>query len=78
MSDYIVYKNGDKIWYKEGKCHRVDGPACEYANGTKYWYKEGQFHRENGPAMDYANGAKYWYLNGLNYSEAEFNKIKGG
>ena len=45
MSDYIIYKNGDKIWYKEGKCHRVDGPACEFANGTKYWYKEGQFHR---------------------------------
>jgi len=79
MSDYIkyevrVYKNGDKFWYKEGKWHREDGPACEYADGAKYWFKEGKCHREDGPAGEYSNGSKFWYLNGLNYSEAEFNK----
>ena len=47
MSDYIkyevrVYKNGDKYWYKEGKCHRIDGPAIEYFNGNKSWWIEGE------------------------------------
>jgi len=26
------------LWYKEGKCHRLDGPAIEYVNGFKSWY----------------------------------------
>ena len=34
----IVEYGGDKYWYRNGKCHREDGPAVEYANGTKFWY----------------------------------------
>jgi len=53
--------NGDKFWYKEGKLHRLDGPAIERQNGHKEWYKEGKLHREDGPAVKYTNGTKEWY-----------------
>ena len=60
-----VYVNGTgaKIWFKNGKFHREDGPAVERANGSKYWYLNGQLHREDGPAYERANGTKHWYLN---------------
>ena len=69
MSDYIkyevrVYKNGDKVWYLNGQCHRIDGPAMEKANGDKIWCKNGQCHRIDGPAKEYANGDKSWCKNG--------------
>ena len=68
----IVEDNGNKFWYRNGKCHRKSGPAKEYANGDKYWYRNGELHREDGPAVEWANGAKYWYLNGIQYTESEY------
>ncbi len=60
---------GTKEWYKNGKLHREDGPACEYANGHKEWYLNGRTHREDGPAVEYANGDKSWYKNGQLHRE---------
>ena len=37
----IEYLNGDKVWYKEGKRHRTDGPAIECWDGRNLWYIEG-------------------------------------
>jgi len=34
--------NGTKVWYLNGKCHRVDGPAVEYTDGYKAWYLNGK------------------------------------
>ena len=34
----IKHQNGTKEWFKEGKFHREDGPACEYVSGRKGWY----------------------------------------
>ena len=65
----IVEYNGDKYWYKNGKCHREDGPAVEYTNGDKLWYKNDQLHREDGPALEYVNGNKYWFKNGKLHRE---------
>ena len=31
----VKWSNGTKFWYKEGKLHQEDGPACEFLNGTK-------------------------------------------
>ncbi len=31
---------GTKYWFKNGKLHREDGPACEYTDGSKYWWFE--------------------------------------
>lgn len=59
-----VYENGDKYWYRGGKLHREDGPACVYANGDKEWWVEGKPHREDGPACVYQN-AEFWYVNGV-------------
>jgi hypothetical protein len=38
---FIKGKNGTKIWYRNGKRHREDGPAIEYVNGDKAWYLNG-------------------------------------
>ena len=69
--EYIVDKNGTKVWYINGNLHREDGPAIEYKNGTKYWYLNGNKHREDGPAIEDKNGDKEWYLNDNYYGEKE-------
>ena len=61
--------NGTKFWYRDGKCHREDGPAIEYANGDKSWYRDGKRHREDGPAIEYANGNKWWYQDDVLHRE---------
>ena len=39
------YPNGTKEWYKEGKLHRLDGPAVEFSRiGTNFWYLENKFY----------------------------------
>ena len=40
------FTNGSKQWYKEGKLHREDGPACDYSNGTKFWFLEDKEYTE--------------------------------
>jgi len=53
----------NRLWYKENKLHRLNGPAVEMFDGTKEWYIEGKLHREAGPAIEHSNGYKeYWYL----------------
>ena len=42
----MVYDNGSRYWYLNGKLHREDGPAREWANGSKYWFLNGKRHRE--------------------------------
>ena len=37
----IVFSNGIKHWYLNGKRHREDGPAIEWADGSKSWYLNG-------------------------------------
>ena len=61
----VEYPSGSKAWYKGGKRHRLDGPACEYANGS-IWYQNGKYHRTDGPAYD-VNGYKKWWLKGKRY-----------
>lgn len=61
--ELVIDKYGTKIWYKNGKEHREDGPAVENVNGTKAWYLNGELHREDGPAIERADGLKEWYKN---------------
>ena len=67
-----IDKNGTKVWYLNGKCHRENGPAYESANGDKYWYLNGKLHREDGPAIEYADGEKEWLLNDKELTEDQF------
>lgn len=73
----VEYDDGEKEWYKEGKCHREDGPAVELVDGTKIWYKEGKRHRLDGPAVEYRNGHKEWWIEGnqLNIEILIYDKI---
>jgi hypothetical protein len=60
----VEYPNGSKLWYRNGKQHREDGPAREWASGSKEWWLNGKYHREDGPAIEDADGTKQWFLNG--------------
>ena len=73
MEEYIVKVCSDSTeWFnKEGKLHRLDGPAIEYSNGTKEWRQNGKYHRVNGPAREYSDGTKAWYQKG------QFHRLDG-
>jgi hypothetical protein len=50
---------------KEGRLHRLDGPAIEYSSGTKEWWQNGKVHRLDGHAIEWADGRKWWCQNDL-------------
>ena len=60
----VEYLDGTELWCKEGKYHRIDGPAVEYINGQKEWWIEGLRHRTDGPAVEYSNANKEWWIEG--------------
>lgn len=60
----VEWEPGTKCWFKEGKRHRIDGPANEYFDGSKEWWIEGKLHRIDSPAVEYADGTKEWYKEG--------------
>jgi hypothetical protein len=69
-----VNKNGTTCWrLKNGKRHRVDGPAYEGVNGDKVWYLNGKCHRVDGPAIEGVNGYKSWHLNSQQYCHTRQN-----
>ncbi len=59
-----ISHNGIKEWWKNGKRHRLDGPAIEWVDGTKEWWIDGQRHRLDGPALIYPDGDKLWWYEG--------------
>jgi hypothetical protein len=74
----VEYYGGTKQWYKDGKLHRIDGPARELINGNKYWLQHGKLHRLDGPAVEYDCGLKYWFYRGVQmfcFSQEEFERI---
>lgn len=58
---------------RDGKLHRVDGPAIFFVSGGHQYRINDLIHREDGPAVQYDNGTHGWFLNGKHYTEAEFN-----
>ena len=38
----VIWPNGTKSWYINGKRHRTDGPASVCPNGDQYWYHHGR------------------------------------
>lgn len=62
------------MWYREGKCHRIDGPAKLTSDGTERWYIHGLLHREDGPAVIGPGAYKAWFKNGLCYREESAEK----
>jgi hypothetical protein len=61
---------GTKTWMnKNGKLHRLDGPAIECTDGENHWYKHGKRHRLDGPAIEGIRGRKEWWVNGVIHRE---------
>jgi hypothetical protein len=60
-------------WYKDGKLHRVGGPALQHKD-TFHWYYEDKLHNLEGPAViDPAGPFQYW-IHGQRMSEKEYKK----
>ena len=68
----IIYANGKKEWWVNGKQHRDAGPAVECLEYGKHWYRWSSLHRIDGPAVELLNGFKAWYLNGYAVSLERF------
>lgn len=60
----IIYDNGTKEYYQDGKLHREDGPAYENIYARREWFLYGDRHRIDGPAIVLFNNSKYWYYYG--------------
>lgn len=62
----IIRKDGTKLWYQNGKPHRVGGPACVGPRGRgQRWYQDGVLHRLDGPAIIFSGGAVDWHVLGV-------------
>ena len=53
-----------KVFKKDGKNHRLDGPAVIYTNDSKEYWVNGQKHCSSGPACIYKKIGKEWWFNG--------------
>ena len=56
---------GCRVWRKDGKKHREDGPAIIGSDGFWAWYYEGQRHRLDGPAVRRTDGSLEWWVRGV-------------
>ena len=63
----VIYHNGSKYWYLNGKKHRDDDkPAIVLGNGDNYWFCHDELHRDNDkPAMVTKDGTQEWYNSGM-------------
>ena len=39
----VEFEDGEKIWFKNGKLHREDGPANLFKDGLERWLLGGEF-----------------------------------
>lgn len=62
----VELEDGYRAWYKEGKLHRIGGPALTQPGMIAY-YKEGILHRCDGPALIKPD-VQVWYFNGKVHS----------
>jgi len=42
FTGYLIDKDNDIAWFKNGDFHREDGPAIERADGSKHWFLNGK------------------------------------
>lgn len=70
----VVYADGTRWWYDEGRIHRVGAPAVILSNGTQEFWQNNQRHRVEGPAVIYPDtpkitpalrGVKQWWTTGI-------------
>lgn len=70
----VIYNDGTKWWYRDGKIHREKGPAVINSNGVEEWWSDNKRHRDDGPAVTYPDdirispemrGVKQFWNNGI-------------
>lgn len=73
-SKKVVYRDhGETAWFnKQGKFHRIGGPAQEFDNGDKVFYVNGKRHNEEGAAIQLADGRNLFFLNGKEMTEKQW------
>lgn len=72
----VYYNEYCKRWFRNGKLHRVGGPAVEYTlpTGDYEWWNDGERECLTGPAVEYKYRAlNEWWIRGIRYTEQEFN-----
>lgn len=53
--------DGSLRWFRQGKLHRLEGPAIITPKGRHYWYQDGNPYREDDlPTITVPPSAKYW------------------
>jgi len=67
----VVYADGARKWYRNGLCHRDDGPAVEFPTGRREWWRNGRLHRDDGPAVERADGQQVWFRDGRRYASEQ-------
>jgi len=60
-----------KIWYKNGKYHRENGPAIVWKDVDEEWRANGKKHRLDGPAVTWDNGKKEYWISGIRLDTKE-------
>ena len=70
---YISLNFDIEAWYKEGKLHRVGGPAYRHKK-SKFWCFEGKLHRLDGPAVDMEGNSKQYWIHGQQWSPKNYKK----
>jgi len=64
----IEWKDGCKVWYKNGLKHRNGNPAVVFPDGHEEWWLNGVLHREGGlPAIKTVEGRQFYYEQGTEY-----------
>ena len=66
----VIFDDGERGWYQQGKRHRDNGPAVISNTGSSAYYQFGKLHRIDGPAMinEFANRTEWW-VNGKLHRE---------
>lgn len=67
IPDYKVEVDDDGVirYFKNGRLHRLDGPAVVDPDGAESWCVAGKLHRLDGPAVIDTNGDELWYQDNL-------------
>jgi hypothetical protein len=84
MSNPTIRPDGTKIYYEDGKRHRIGGAAIIWPDCSQEYYENDKRHRIGGPAyIEYRYGYKQYWIEGKQVTELEHNllcdlmKLKG-
>jgi hypothetical protein len=75
----VNYSDGTKMYYKDNRLHRLDGPAIERVGGLCEYYYEGKRHRIDGPAIYNLSTDEYdneFYIDGVYFWDRNDGKFK--